>query len=889
MIPKPTHRAVIDVGHKCNVKCTHCYYAHTKNTSFTALDCLKKEVDEAIARGNNYIDFTGGEPSIYPQMQLLIRYCTSKGVKTCIITNAIAGKNTVANILREGIDDWLISVHGTEETHNKIVQLKDARARQIRFIEQIKTAGGTFRFNCTLTRSNQDELIEIATWAASMKPRIFNFINFNPHHEWQNDVEGTKNTIADLRVVETQLNEAIAILEDAGIGVNLRYYPMCRINEVYRKCVCNDLQVMFDPYEWDYGITPKDYKTYYRAGVNISTQNEWKGQPCQSCDLKFMCGGLNSAFHRASGMKAIDAIKDTTVNRDDIYHYRRKNIACITDRVKPADSMCIAAIVDINMADYIPLFLYTAYKSFPDYDVKVFARFDDAEHDKYRDLVDQCIGFGYYDSCVVPVAHELTEFADNANVTRVLRFLKFEDHLKDYAHVLFTDIDMLFVADGDIVKQHLAQMTKDKTVAYENWCTNHQGTMRLSGVHFITHDWWNKTREFREKLLEGLKNKSDVTWSYDEEVLYYLADKAALGISPEEKRLWRHHAIHLGDVEYAAKNRTGYETTEKENRALTEYLCDKSFVELLRWVVDHNERFRPIAHLLNSTGNKKIAIAAQTANVPLKKKYVPKHHEGTLCVMCICDAAYQWYVPIFLKSLGTIREKQNITPTIYIRCEIDKEMLEACGGNSVFVHALEDDTYPSGGYTTAAMRFLSIQECYKYDYTLITDIDMLIFEETMTIVDQHMMHIERDGTGCFENWISEYRGNNEPRLPGVHFVTKDWWPKTFTARAKWAEKVKESGPVSDYWFDEVLLGRIVRESGLALPPAEGKLWRHHGVHLGDWRLNIDRNVLPQPDVFQLMHINWMLKDPEMAKLLDECGKRIELISKVKKMWPRLFI
>jgi hypothetical protein len=150
------------------------------------------------------------------------------------------------------------------------------------------------------------------------------------------------------------------------------------------------------------------------------------------------------------------------------------------------------------------------------------------------------------------------------------------------------------------------------------------------------------------------------------------------------------------------------------------------------------------------------------------------------------------------------------------------------------------------------------------------------------------MHIERDGTGCFENWISEYRGDNEPRLPGVHFVTKDWWTKTYLTRAKWAEKIKEGGPIADYWFDEVLLGRIVKESNLTLPPAEGKMWRHHGVHLGDWRLNITRNQLPVPDVFQLMHIDWMLKDPEMSGLLDACGKRIELIAQVKKMWPRLF-
>jgi MoaA/NifB/PqqE/SkfB family radical SAM enzyme len=884
------------------VKCLHCYYAHSNDNSFTSLDCLKKEVDQAIERGNNYIDFTGGEPSIYPQMPELIRYCTEKGLGTCIITNGIAGANTVRNIMEAGLDDWLISVHGTEETHNTIVQLKDARERQIRFIKQIKLHDGKFRFNCTLTKYNQSELIDIAKWAAQMKPYIFNFINFNPHHEWQNDIEGTQKVIADLNIVESNINEAIAILEDASIGVNVRYYPMCRINEEYRRCICNDLQVMFDPYEWDYSITPKNYQSYYRAGVNLSNQNEWKGQPCQSCDLRYICGGLNSAFHRASGMKSIKSIKDTSVIRDDIYHYRRKNITTITDKKNSAE-LCIAAIVDENMADFIPLFLYTAFKSFPDYDIKVFGRFEDS--DVLRNMVDQHVGYGFYDSCVLQISHELTEYNNTPNVTRSIRFIEFQKYLEKYNYVLFTDIDMLFVNETDFVNRHTEQMKTDGTECYENWLTIHNGIERLSGVHFITKEWWSRTAEQRKLEGEKLKTQSSVDWDYDEKMLLRIVTESKLKVSPAEKRIWRHHAIHLGDIEFAIKNRSVYTFSEQKGKAITDYLADKSFADILKQTVSRNDRFRAIEHVLN---NGLDAVETQNAQniTPVKKKFDIKHYDGSLCVFTICDETYQWYVPLFLKSIETIKTEQKITPVVFIRGNVDPEMIELCKGNAQYIYTIDDHygnylqntEFPSGGYTTAAMRYLLRPETTpsfgvkkfafeNSDYTLITDIDILFYKETMTIIDQHMMHLVRDNTVCFENWVSEYRGEC-PRLPGVHFVTKEWWSRTEKAREKCTNKVMETGTINEYWFDELMLGQIVKESGLPLPPAEAKLWRHHGVHLGDWRLNIERKQLPRPNVFELMHIQWMLTDPEMSILFDECGKRIKLIADVKKMWPGLF-
>jgi len=889
MIPQPTHRAVIDVGHKCNVKCQHCYHAHEIGSAFKSYETIIAEIDKAISRGNNYIDFTGGEPSIHPKMPMIIRYCTQKDIGTCIITNGIAGKNTIKNIIDEGIDDWLISVHGLESTHNTIVQLKDARKRQERFLDQLVKNKQHFRFNCTLTKWNQSELVRLAKWTKKWKPGIFNFINFNPHNEWMNDEAGTKKIIADLRIVEPQINEAIAILEDAGIGVNLRYYPMCRVNESFRHTVCNDLQVLFDPYEWDYDIVPKNYNNYYKSATTLSAQNEWKGQPCQSCDLRFICGGLNSAFHRASGMKQIDQIKDTTIVRDDIYHYRRKNICCLTDRKPSGSRACITAVVDENMMHLVPLFLYTAFKSYPDIDVLVFTRCTITP--SLKTIVDQVIGYGYFDSRVKVIDSEWSEYSNNTNITKAIRFIELEKHLDMYEYVLFTDIDMLFVNDGDIIKRHIEQVQKDKTEVYENWLTVHDGTRRLSGVHFITKKWWEKTKAARESIAQELKCNTVLGWDGDEKVLLSIVEKSSLPVSPNEKRIWRHHAIHLGDIVYSILNGTPYSFSQFHVEQLAIYFNDPHFYGILSYIADQKESFKKVAHFLKENQkNVSSPVNVQfTPIVPIPKKFKMVDHTGELCIYTKCDENYQWYVPLFLKSLESFSKNHQLIPYVDIVGKPDDAMLKLCGENAKYIHRPNvSEKYPSGGYAVAASRFIDVPNTVKdYQYTLITDIDILMYPESMSILNQHMMHMEKDKTQVYENWISQWR-DSTPRLPGVHFVTREWWIVVANAMREEYNKICDLGSITDYWYDEVMLGRIVQKANLPLPPAEAKLWRHHGVHLGDWRLNIDRKQLPRPNVFELMHIDWMLKNPEMSNLLDVCGEKITLIKEVKKMWPMLF-
>ena len=322
----PTKRAAIWPTYVCPMKCSFCYEKFREVKEHRSFEDVRKEMDTYLAKGINFFDCSGGEPTLYPHITDFIKYALSKNAKTCLITSAIAGENTVKTILESGVADFLVSIHGLRDTHNKVVGVPNARDLQIRFMKQVMDKM-RFRMNCVITKNNQDEIVELAKWMVQFKPYIVNFINFQPLRDWKDHSEDASKVIADLRVLEPNLNEAIKILEDNGCGVNVRYYPMCRIAEQYRRCVCSDFAVPFDPYEWIYDMDPNDLKGCIAWGKKTSIMNEEKGEPCCRCDLQWICGGVNKSVNQITNQAMVDPIVNTgIVNKQDFYYYRRNNV-----------------------------------------------------------------------------------------------------------------------------------------------------------------------------------------------------------------------------------------------------------------------------------------------------------------------------------------------------------------------------------------------------------------------------------------------------------------------------------------------------------------------------------------------------------------------------------
>lgn len=339
--PRVTTRAMIDPTRLCSLRCAFCYYLPQDDFhSVKPWETQAEEVLLAKRRGCDSCDITGGEPMQNPHVVDLVKLCVDQGVSPRIISSLICPEKVLDDVLAAGVDDWLISMHGAKaETHDAIVNVPRARKFQMRRMAKI-AAQMRYCANYVLIASNQTEM---ADWARMMlnlehePPKVVNFINFNPHYGWKQMEQKAIDNVVDLRECGPVLDEAIDILEDAGIGVNVRYYPMCGLAERHRKNVCNDLHVAFDFGEWDNAIADRQQSTGYEYGLSLTVANEEKSEPCFGCGHQWICGGANKVWHELALKKFdVETLTQISLPSDvgskDFWHYRRDNILGLDPR-----------------------------------------------------------------------------------------------------------------------------------------------------------------------------------------------------------------------------------------------------------------------------------------------------------------------------------------------------------------------------------------------------------------------------------------------------------------------------------------------------------------------------------------------------------------------------
>lgn len=256
-----TRRGVMWLGQTCNLRCHFCYFLdriddqeHPEH-AFMDLEKAKRICTTLVEHyGNNAIDIQGGEPTIWKDIYELVRHCREIGLMPTLITNGLAlSKKSICVRLKEaGIRDLLVSVQGIGETYNEIVQTKGAYEKQERGIRNAIEVGIPLRFNCVLSKPVLPQLCDVARLAIECKARAVNFLAFNPFEDQQQGGKRSAVNVPRYSEVSTVLNQALDILEDAGIETNVRYVPLCMVEPRHRKSVYDFQQLPYDTHEWDY-------------------------------------------------------------------------------------------------------------------------------------------------------------------------------------------------------------------------------------------------------------------------------------------------------------------------------------------------------------------------------------------------------------------------------------------------------------------------------------------------------------------------------------------------------------------------------------------------------------------------------------------------------------
>jgi MoaA/NifB/PqqE/SkfB family radical SAM enzyme len=224
--------------------------------AFMSLEKAKK-ICYTLAKvyGNTAIDIQGGEPTIYPHIFELIKYCNEIGLAPTLITNGIVlAKDEMCKKFKEaGVHDFLFSLHALGKDYDSIVGVDKGSERQMKALKNLQKNNIPFRFNLTMTSQAVEYMDEISQIAIDVGARAVNFITFNPFADQSsNNSTRTTSNVPIYEAVAKKLEINIDILEKNGIEVNVRYFPLCMLSEKYRKNIYDFQQLPYDPREWDY-------------------------------------------------------------------------------------------------------------------------------------------------------------------------------------------------------------------------------------------------------------------------------------------------------------------------------------------------------------------------------------------------------------------------------------------------------------------------------------------------------------------------------------------------------------------------------------------------------------------------------------------------------------
>ncbi|MBN1877844.1 MAG: radical SAM protein [Anaerolineae bacterium] len=180
------YKADIALTYRCNNACPHCYNApdHIGMAS-VSLPEWRRVVDTLTGIGVPHLILTGGEPTLHPDLAAIIRHADSNGHIVGMNTNGrlLAHQDKMAAIADAGLNHVQITLESSRtEVHNTMVGVDAIRsdstrgtafAQTVQGIQNALASGVHTITNTTLTRCNQDHVLEIVDFLYELGLRTF--------------------------------------------------------------------------------------------------------------------------------------------------------------------------------------------------------------------------------------------------------------------------------------------------------------------------------------------------------------------------------------------------------------------------------------------------------------------------------------------------------------------------------------------------------------------------------------------------------------------------------------------------------------------------------------------------------------------------------------------
>jgi radical SAM protein with 4Fe4S-binding SPASM domain len=299
----------IALTYRCQNRCTFCYASSPDRgqevpemTTAEVKRILDAIVDDARVPT---VSFTGGEPTLRPDLPALIAYAKGRRLRTNLITNGrrCGANGYVERLADAGLDSAQVSLEAADPTvHDAVVGRTGAWEATVRGIRNLKATGIHVHTNTTINSLNRDHLLNLVDFLAEMEQPYLSM----------NMVIRTGGAVGKMEIGYWEIGELVVPLKERANEHGMRFVwyspvPLCLFNPVAhglgsQSCSAADGLLSIAP---DGGVLPcssfeqgvgnllhEPFETVWnRRAARYWRNKEFLPPGCRDCELADLCCG----------------------------------------------------------------------------------------------------------------------------------------------------------------------------------------------------------------------------------------------------------------------------------------------------------------------------------------------------------------------------------------------------------------------------------------------------------------------------------------------------------------------------------------------------------------------------------------------------------------------
>lgn len=291
---------VLELTHRCNLKCVHCYLNAGQNITLSK-KLLNKICNEIINLGVDIVQLTGGEPMLHDNFFEIVKVLYNNNIKVIVTTNGTIESKKIyeaIHMIKKMNGRIQVSLDGFKETHNRIRGNIDCFDKTISFITNLITMQIPVDIATCIIDQSFDEIEKLCQYLKDIgiKKHRISFIseqgravknNLKINNKIVNDILNFKKYLQDkfntldfeVTGFEEDIFSKIKGISNCGAGYNILKISA---DGFIHPCPMINL-----PIEHVQNISLKDYLKYYSCYFQqlVSPSKEH----CNNCKNQNLC------------------------------------------------------------------------------------------------------------------------------------------------------------------------------------------------------------------------------------------------------------------------------------------------------------------------------------------------------------------------------------------------------------------------------------------------------------------------------------------------------------------------------------------------------------------------------------------------------------------------